>query len=296
MDPEYKTFYRVAPSSRQCLYERLDNGIIDYQTYNIEGLLGLVLRGPAQALFEEGSYICCLGAAQTFGRFVEHPYPELLRKSLDFPVVNLGLPGAGPQAFIDRPELLEFTNRGNLAIVQVLSARSAPNRYFQCDGFSNGFRRSDGERISALQAFDEIFRVFTTAEIVEIVDETIDNWRKAYEQLLAMITVPKILFYFSESHPRSQLNMQSRKSLFGAFPQLVTTKSLIRIAPLADRFAETVCETGLPQKIRHPLSGEPVLLKIAGKETDQNRYYPSPEMHIAAANTLVPVVSNFLNK
>jgi hypothetical protein len=227
---------------------------------------------------------------------VEHPYPELLMKRLEFPVVNLGLPGAGPQAFIDRPELLEFTNRGKLAIIQVLSARSAPNRYFQCDGFSNGYRQSDGERISALEAFDEIFCAFPTAEIAEIADETIDNWMKAYENLLAMITVPKILFYFSQSNPNSQLNLQSRKSLFGAFPQLVTTNSLTRLASLADHFVETVCETGLPQQIRHPLSGKPVMLKIGGKETDQNRYYPSPEMHAAAADTLFPVVLNFLNK
>ena len=71
------------------------------------------------------------GAAQTFGRFVERPFPTLLAERLGLPALNLGAGGAGPRHF-DRPEYLDALNRAEAVVLQVLSGRSA-----SCSLFDN---------------------------------------------------------------------------------------------------------------------------------------------------------------
>lgn len=287
--------FATIPTNRAGLYERLDAPLFNYETYALEVQPGLTLRGPGPDEYRSGEYVCCLGAAQTYGRFVEAPFPALLQESLGMSVANLGLPGSGPQAFLDRPRLIEFINRGRLAVVQVLSARSASNRYFKSEGFSNGQRRTNREKISAINAFDEIFERFTGPEIKEIVMETQEDWMGGYHRLLDAITVPKVLFFFGDRPAEESLDFSSRGRLFGSYPQLVTKDMIRGLAARVDGYVEAISNRGMPQVVRKS-DGSVAEIRVAGRTVIDNRYYPSPQMHEDAASVLLPVLEALLHE
>lgn len=78
-------------------YQQEDRNIIDYQLFKIDGIDSHI-RGPERELVP-GEYAVAIGAAQTFGRFSESAYPDLLSDKIGFPVINLGFSGAGPSFF-----------------------------------------------------------------------------------------------------------------------------------------------------------------------------------------------------
>jgi hypothetical protein len=84
-------------------------------------------RGPPVDLSR--LFIAFVGAAQTFGRFVNKPFPTLIGETLGAPVLNLGVGGAGP-AFCDRPRYLDILNRAEAVVFQVMSGRSASRSLF----------------------------------------------------------------------------------------------------------------------------------------------------------------------
>ncbi len=286
--------FTTVATTRPGYYERLDSRLFDYDTYALEVQPGLTLRGPGPKEYHPGEYICCLGAAQTYGRFVRKPFPALLRERIGLDVANLGLPGSGPQAFLDRPKLLGFVNQSRLAVVQVLSARSASNRYFASRGFSNGQRRSDGETISAMQAFDEIFEACSSDEIEAIVEETQRDWMDGFRALLDEIAVPTLLLFFGDRPAERTLDFSTRGRLFGSYPQLVTSAMVDTLARESDRFVEVVSNRGMPQVVLGG-DGSPAEVRVAGRLVNENRYYPSPEMHEDAAELLVPALEEMLN-
>jgi hypothetical protein len=63
------------------------------------------------------------------------------------------------------------------------------------------------------------------------------------------------------------------------------------IKPLADDYVECISARGLPQPLVSRFTGEPASVVHradlgAGKQ-DFNTYYPSPEMHVDAADALI---------
>jgi MoaA/NifB/PqqE/SkfB family radical SAM enzyme len=286
--------YRVIPPGRSIYYARLDGDFIDYQVYSIEGVAPYGFRGPSPGGKIPKDFVSCIGAAQTFGRFVEHPYPALLQQKIaELPVLNLGLPGAGPAAYLLSPSIIELVNNGNSAIIQIFSGRSASNRHFKSSGFSNGKRISDGADISALNAFIEIYQNYTLDQIKDIVEETTVNWLADFKVLLEQIRVPKILLWFSVKAPPQTHNLESRESLLGSFPHLVTQELLTDLTPYAQKYVEVITKRGIPQKI-YSADGKEIELMICGKMTTKNTYYPSPEMHMDVADALTPVLKTLL--
>src|SRR5690242_3268014 len=73
-------------------YQTLDQGHFDYAEYAVPGISRQLLRGPAVS--RARPYFVCIGAAQTFGRFVHRPYPQLLAQSLGLQALNFGVAGS----------------------------------------------------------------------------------------------------------------------------------------------------------------------------------------------------------
>ena len=67
-------------------YQVSDAAFIDYDLWTPQGL-GWSLRGP-QFQIESCNYFSVLGAAQTFGRFCEKPYPLLISEKIDLNCIN----------------------------------------------------------------------------------------------------------------------------------------------------------------------------------------------------------------
>jgi hypothetical protein len=158
-------------------YQDTDQEIIDYELFRLPGIVRR-LRGPEPADLSARSYFTCVGAAQTFGRFCNGPYPWLLASDLGVSALNFGIAGAGPRFFLEREGFLSYVNKGRFAIVQVMSARSEDNSAFDTGGLEYVTRRSDGAQMGAAPAYAQLLASNTEATRL-IVEETRANWIKS---------------------------------------------------------------------------------------------------------------------
>ena len=294
--------------------------VVDYHMYQL-GSTQLWFRGPEFNGRKNRPYFTCVGAAQTFGCFCQKPYPALLSSELGLAALNLGYGGAGPRFFNRYPELLDYINRGQFVVVQVMSGRSEDNSQFESKGSEYLTRRSDGKKMSADDAWGSILetrylwnkvpigksalrricRMIGSKRAKNLVKETRQNWCDSYECLLSTITVPIILFWFSKRLPAYEPNYSDLQAMFGHFPQLVDDKMVNRIRRSSDFYVESVTSRGSPQPLFHHKTGEPVQVDLSSDREDfkgqiwkENAYYPSPQMHEDAVDALESTCKDLL--
>ncbi len=278
-------------------YQLNDAHIVDYEIYKLPGI-DIGFRGPPPSGNE---YVACVGAAQTFGRFVEAPFPRLISRALGIEVLNLARGGIGPTFYPSNPGLMEYINRASLVIVQVLSGRSQSNSLFRLvDHRERGINLVSGREESA----DEFYTWLMGQDVQlarKIVAETRENYVSEMMHLLSAIKPPKILLWFSVRSPDYQERWElPYGNLAGEFPQFVNREMLDQLRRRNDvHYVECISRRGLPQPL-FDRSGNPTWFNdssLPGSEPvkkTENRYYPSPEMHEDAATLLIPVCHDAL--
>jgi hypothetical protein len=268
-------------------YQDRDAEIVDYQLADIPDV-GTRLRGPIPDLTRD--YFTCLGAAQTFGALVERPFPTLVAEAIGLPVLNLGVPGAGPRYFVEHPALVSHANRGRLAIVQVMSARSEDNERFTSGGLEL-LTMPDGARLGAEPAYRRLIEEESERTVRAIVEQTRRNWVESYRNLFAMLTVPTVLLWFSTRTPHYTASYGDVHGMFGSFPQLVDATMMRDIRPLADDYVEAISARGRPQRLVSRFTGLPAIITgrsdLGSRRLEYNTYYPTPEMHGDAGASLI---------
>lgn len=274
-------------------YQKLDRGGgFDYGLYQIPNLGSRGIRGPP--VDTTAPYLAFVGAAQTFGRFATVPFPSLLGASLGTPVLNLAAGGAGPRYFLTR-EYLELINGAEAVVIQILSGRSASNSLFDNSesGGMTGRLRGEQSTIRADVFFSRLGQSSSRSQIEEIVDETRKDYTSQFVQLLREIIVPKILFWFSTRAPMYTENYGNIPyGIFGAFPQLVNQEMVEELAAFSDEYVECISSDGLPQSLWR--NDQSIDGAVSNKGMLENRYYPSPAMHVAAADALENTCRRFL--
>ncbi|MFZ1660783.1 MAG: DUF6473 family protein [Paracoccaceae bacterium] len=88
----------------------------------------LLFRGPRRRL--EGAYCVALGGTETYGKYIRTPFPALLEKAIRIPVVNLGLPNAGIDVFLNEAVVLDACNGARATIIQLPGAQNMSNRFY----------------------------------------------------------------------------------------------------------------------------------------------------------------------
>jgi len=108
-------------------YEFLGSGALDYSPCSY-GASKLHFRGPKRRL--TGVYSAALGGSETFGKFVEQPYPNLLEMATGHRIVNLGCMYAGPEIFSSDNAVLEICRNASITVVQLTGAQNMSNRFY----------------------------------------------------------------------------------------------------------------------------------------------------------------------
>jgi Domain of unknown function (DUF6473) len=278
-------------------YQRADAHIIDYELHQLPGLEG-AFRGPP---IHTNEYLACLGGAQTFGRFVQTPFPRLISHAIGIESLNLGRGGAGPSFYYSDSTLLGYINRARFVIVQVLSGRSQSNSLFCTTNHGMlGLNLAEGREVTANDFYTWLMN--QDEQLVrKIVAETRDNYVLAMTQLLHAITPPKILLWLSVRSPEYPEHWGLPVwRLWGEFPQLVNREMIDRLQTHADIYVECISRRGLPQRL-FDRSGNPTSFKpfhpFGGTTMKtENSYYPSPEMHEDAAALLIPACREILSR
>ena len=93
------------------------------------GVSKLMLRGPRRKL--DAPYVAFIGGNETYGKHVRAPFVTLLDEKLDRNCINLGVSGAGLDAFANDPDILEIAQKADQVILQILGAQNLSNRFYR---------------------------------------------------------------------------------------------------------------------------------------------------------------------
>jgi len=297
-------------------YQDCDIDIVDYQQFTLPGC-PVAFRGPRIDPFaaEEGSFFTCIGAAQTYGRLVERPFPNILAERTGLDPLNLSVGGAGPGFFLQHPSLVEAMNRGRFVILQCMSARQESNSRFTADGYVEYLKDTrTGDTIDSVSAWSRILDE-EPDEAPRYLEETRESWLASSRKLVESIDVPVIFFWFSTRETDLTIDWDSIRSrqntrptservelIYGKFPHLVDRPTADRAAALCDATAHCVSDRGTGAVLLNRHTGKPIEPDVYVKKgleyqaiwSGRNLYYPSTEMHEDAAATLQPIIDRFL--
>ena len=92
------------------------------------GTSRILFRGPRRQL--EGRYIAFVGGTETYGRFLEQPFPVLVETALSDPCINFGMVNASVDAYAGEPTVIAACQGAALNVVQVMGAQNMSNRFY----------------------------------------------------------------------------------------------------------------------------------------------------------------------
>jgi hypothetical protein len=267
----WKTFFsRLRGRSAQ--YQCYDFEAVDYGLYQIAGIKKL-LRGPAWDLEQARSgYFTFLGAAQFFGRHLQHAPHALVASAIGTPCINLSAGGAGPEYFLSK-EMLEVANGGLAVVLQVVSGRSVG-----CDEYPGGdvTVRKNGEKIKRTKLLGEIWKD-SRDEAVRLTKRWQTRYVETMTHMLSQIEVPVVLVWMSARAPQDWcVDRYYDTGDTGTFPHLVDDATVRAVADKCAAFVEVSGDSGLPYHFVSRFTGEkcPALHK-SGRLYWENDYYPS---------------------
>lgn len=273
-----------------------DDPLFDYDPYSF-GRTRQIFRGPVPDL--RNPYLVCLGSAHTFGRFTDTPYPGLIAKAHGRPVVNFGTEGAGPGLFLADPDIIHVANGAEICVIEVMSARAISNRMYTVRPRRNERLMRVSELLRGLYPdidFNHFGGVKGMLRALERADpdrfrlvhnEIRNAWIGRMQSLMNEIESPKVLFWFADDYP-PEADEVTRANGGGRHPAFVDGAMIDAVRGSASAYVEATTKVGLPQDLTR--DGEPVLFQPTGRPIERNTALPSPEMHHAAAETLMKAI------
>ncbi len=278
-------------------YQLRDDELFDYGFYELDYLPRLRWRGPALDVANTGEYVSCLGAAQTLGVYADNPFPQLLRQKFGIPFWNLGAGGADPGFYLQHPELFPYINKSKFVILQVMTARNAPNdRIGRTRDSVLGIDKKRNEITVSGEIWQRILEE-EPEKMEEYIQQSRDNWERELEELIEKITVPILHFWFSNKKLDQAVDagFSGINNTIDLFPQFISGENLGPIErsnqPLVTCYSDR--NMVFPLLSKHSGKKTEIIYNKGDEETwreTENIYYPSPEMHWDAAEILIEAI------
>jgi hypothetical protein len=275
-------------------YADEDRGILDYDYY--EAVPGRWFRGPAPSP-SPGPSIAFLGAVSTFGRLAQEPYPSIVAAKLGVQAVNLGYGGVRAPFYYTDHRLLTLINRCDCAVIEVSSVRGTATPVIEPRDHQSAFIRLRGAKSDfefADHLFAELRDTWTQDDLDHLVDEIRQSYLDEIAELLARIKIPKVLMWFSQRPPATQIGFENVDEFIGGFPHFVTATMVEALREKADGLVEVVSRARFPNRLTDPRDGRPVPVFRRESKPDMSFSYPSPLMHQVAADALMEPIGAIL--
>lgn len=263
----------------------------DYQWCKY-GLSRVPFRGPPKPL--DGRFVACIGGTETFGKFIERPYPDTLGDITGEVTVNFGVVNAGPGLFEREPAILAACHDAVATVVQVMGVPNQSNRFYTVHARRNDrFIRPTAALETLYPDIDFADFIFTrhfllalqqaSEERFQMVREELqENWVTCMSTLLRRVTGPKILLWMSkEAVPQAA----GDQDILHDDPLFVTREMLDRV--------QTACEAVVHSV--HPDTGDgPDGLHCHPMEQASASMLLGQQAHEEAAQALAAVLAPYL--
>ncbi|MGI9367640.1 MAG: DUF6473 family protein, partial [Ruegeria sp.] len=165
----------------------------------------LRFRSPKRSL--RGVYLACVGGDETFGRFVDQPFPALLEARLDRKCVNFGSLFCGLEALMQDETLLNFVNQAEVCVLQVPGLLGQSNRFYRVHPRRNDRVLAPTHALTALYPEVDFTDVHFVGHLIAHLQSHADarfelfvsalrsTWLKNISALLQRIAPPVILLW-----------------------------------------------------------------------------------------------------
>lgn len=177
------------------------------------GASKVFFRGPRRRL--EGAYAAFIGGTETYGKFVEMPFPAMLEVQTGLRSVNLGSVNAGIDLYFNDQCLLDICSGARLTVIQVMGAANLSNRFYSVHPRRNDRFVSASSELQALYPEVDFTEVSFTRHLLSklagvcpgrfklVVDEVQTAWTRRMRVLMTRIAGPKILLWLSATGPQA---------------------------------------------------------------------------------------------
>lgn len=278
-------------------YQTEAKHVVDYELFSLDGC-SEEFRGPKLDLRDD-EYVCFLGAAQTFGTFARYPFPTILLERLPYPILNLGIGGAGPYTFAENSFLLDKANKSNLVVIQVMSGRSAGNSLYETLDGTSALRPIGSSKpwVLAEDVWKDLHNRLRPGSIQALIEETRACYLEGMLRLFKLIKPPKILLWISKRRPADypRTLVQEFEATLNTFPHFINQDIIDTMASKVSAYVEVVSSRGMPQLLSEKGTGRIAYIdRKNGQRFCWQDSYPSPEMHEDIANALHPVLKHMI--
>lgn len=227
-------------------FEHPGDGALDYRPCRY-GASRQVFRGPEKAL--DVPYVAFLGGTETYGRFIEVPFSELIERQSGHRTVNLGCVNAGVDVYARDPELLDIASRARLTVIQIMGAQNLSNRFYTVHPRRNDrFIRPSEMMRAAFPNIDFTEFAFTRHLLQSlsrqcpkqfdlIVDELKTAWLARMKLVIEQIRGPIALLWIGNTAPCRSANrlVEDRSN-----PCFIDRYMIDELRPLVDDCIEVV--------------------------------------------------------
>ena len=233
-------------------YERLGESALDYYPCRY-GASKLLFRGPRRQI--EGAYCAVLGGTETYGKFIENPYPALVEAETGVAMVNFGCVNAGADVYVNDPAVIQACIGARVTVIQVTGAHNTSNRFYAVHPRRNDrflgatpllrsmYRQVDFTEFSFNRHMLGVLQHHSRERFALIAAELRQSWVDRMKLLIGRLPQQSILLWMAETPPPigPVLDLQREPLLIdaqmiAALEPLVT--HVVQVTPSAEARAE----------------------------------------------------------
>lgn len=226
-------------------YENLGESALDYVPCRY-GKSKLLFRGPKRKL--TAPYIAMIGGTETYGKFVETPFPALTEQVLDMPVVNLGTVNAGVDVYTNDRTVVEMCSKAEATVIQVMGAQNMSNRFYAVHPRRNDrflrasnllktiYRDVDFTEFHFTRHLLSALRASSAEKFAMVEQELREAWVARMKTLASKVESRVILLWLSSHSPDNPVDDTSE----GADPLFVDRTMMEELRPFVEDIVEVV--------------------------------------------------------
>ncbi len=264
-------------------------GALDYAPCRY-GASRLVFRGPSRRT--DRPYVVALGGTETYGRFVERPWPVLVEAATGLRMLNLGFVNAGLDVHLNDPEVMRIVAGAQACVVQVTGAQNLSNRFYAVHPRRNDRFLRATPALRALYPEVDFTEVHFTRHLVatlsardpgrfaEVLDDLRTTWVARMRALLDAAARPRVVLWLAP-------HAGSGAGALGQEPLFVTEAMIAAVAPSAEA---TLRVTASPGARAMGTAG----MVFAPADGPAAAETPGVAVHGEIAQALVPVLAGML--
>jgi len=256
----------------------------------------MLFRGPRKRL--DLPYMAFVGGTETYGKYLERPFPTLVEKAMRQNCVNFGCVNGGIDAFISDHTVMDICRKADLTVVQIMGANLLSNRFYSVHPRRNDRFLHASTVLQAIYSDVDFSDYSYTRHMLgalhakspdrfeTVVAELREAWKWRMRRLLAQIGENVILLWFSDN-PLNDAHWADRPSHLQSDPLFITKSMVDDLRPLVKDVAIAIPSAeAMSQRARgmfYPASQERAALEMLGVEC-----------HREAAKALIPTLRDHL--